>query len=157
MTTTRAWPLMQHAVATGCPRPAPAPAAAPDSTLHPRARGVIEGPQRDPRGNALAGDLHFVSACGDPLDTHRCAAVGEVAETERRTDGMAEHPRGDASDQLIVPPDRLVVLQQAIVALEGHRHESPPHALRAPLAERLDPDKAPELAPVDVELQAGLE
>src|SRR5437588_8830689 len=97
MTTTRAWLLMQHAVATGCARHAPAPAAAPDSTLHPRARGVIEGPQRDPRGNALAGDLHFVSACGDPLGTHRCAAVGEVAETERRTDGMTEHPRGDAS------------------------------------------------------------
>src|SRR2546429_598381 len=93
MTTTRAWLLMQHAVATGCARHAPAPAAAPDSTLHPRARGVIEGPQRDPRGNALAGD----------------------------------------------------------------RHESPPHALRAPLAERLEADKAPGLVPGDGELQAGLE
>src|SRR2546429_9373462 len=114
MTTTRAWLLMQHAVATAGRRHGPARAAAPDSTLHPRARGVIEGPQRDPRGNALAGDLHFVSACGDPLGTHRCAAVGEVAETERRTDGMTEHPRGDPPDQPIVPPDRLLVIQPAI-------------------------------------------
>src|SRR5207302_6130721 len=147
MTTTRAWLLMQHAVATGCARHAPAPAAAPDSTLHPRARGVIEGPQRDPRGNALAGDLHFVSACGDPLDTHRCAAVGEVAETERRTDGMAEHPRGDASDQLIVPPDRLVVIQQAIRPPAGNRPESPPPALPAPLPAPREPDQPPGLVP----------
>src|SRR2546430_853750 len=155
MTTTRAWLLMQHTVATGCARHAPA--GAPDSTLHPRARGVIEGLQRGPRGNALGGDLHLVSACGDPLGAHRCAAVGEVAETERRTEGMAEHPGGDASDQLIVPPDRLVVIQQAIGALERNRHESPPHALRAPLAERLETDKAPGLVPGDGELQAGLE
>src|SRR5437763_15674542 len=93
MTTTRAWLLMQHPVATGCARHAPA--GAPDSTLHPRAPGVLEGLQRDPRGNALGGELHFVSPRGDPLGAHRCPGDGEVAATERRTEGLPDPPRGD--------------------------------------------------------------
>src|SRR5437763_10425383 len=155
MTTSRAWLFMEHAAATGGARHAPA--GAPDSTLHPRARRVIEGPHRDPRGHALAGDLHLVSPRGDPLGAHRRAAVGDVAEAERRTDGTTEQPRGDPSDQHVVAPDRLVVIQLAIGALERNRHESPPHALRAPLAERLEADEAPGLVPGDGKLQAGLE
>src|ERR1700681_1807933 len=119
MTTTRAWLFM----APGCAPDAQAPAGAPDSTLHPLARRVIERPQRDPGGNALRRDLHLVLARGDPLGANRCAAGGDVAETQGSTDGMAEHPRGDPSDELTVPPDRLVVIQKAIRAIECNGHE----------------------------------
>src|SRR5256885_10815469 len=73
MTTTRAWLFMEHAAATGGARYAPA--GAPDSTLHPRARRVLEGPHPDPRRHALAGDLPPESPPGDPPGAHRRARL----------------------------------------------------------------------------------
>src|ERR1700687_5799059 len=148
MTTTRAWLFMNvHAAAPGC---------APDSTLHPRARRVIESPQRDPGGNALRSDLHLVLPRGDPLGADRHAAVGDVAETQGSTEGMAEHPGGDPPDEFTVPPDRLVVIQQAIRALEGDRHESAPDAGLALAHERLEARDAARVGPGGGEPRAAV-
>src|ERR1700736_2915997 len=127
------------------------------STLHALACRVIEGPQRNPRGNALRGDLHLVVPRSDPLIVNRRAAVGEEAETERRTDGMAEHSRGGPSDECPVPPDRLVVIQQPIGASEGNRHQPASHAALALAQERLEANEAARLVPGDGKLQARLE
>jgi len=69
---------------------------------------------------------------------------------------VAEHPGGDPSDEFTVPPDRLVVIQHSIRALEGDRHESAPDAGRAQLAERLESDEPAGLVPGDGKLQASL-
>src|SRR3981081_4828638 len=55
MTTTRAWLFT---------------AGTPHSTLHPLARSVIEGPQRDPRGYSLRRHLHPRVACRPPGSPH---------------------------------------------------------------------------------------
>src|ERR1700719_1560901 len=157
MTTTRAWLFMDvQAAAPGCAPEAQAPTGTPDSTLHPRARRVIERPHRDPGGNALRSDLHLVLPRGDPLGADRHAAVGDVAETQGSTESMAEHSGGDPSDEFTVPPDRLVVIQQPIRALEGDRHESAPDAGFALAHERLESDEAAGLVPGDGKLQASL-
>src|SRR5580700_10405986 len=127
------------------------------STLHPLARRIVERPQRHAGRHALAGDLHFVAAGGNPRGIRRPVAPGDVAETERRADRVREHPRADAPDQLAVSPDRLVVVQESIVPLESQRHQAAAHTRGALREQRLAADEAARLVPGDGELQPRLE
>src|SRR5215470_10404113 len=88
------------------------------SLFHPLARGIVERPQRHTRGDTFVGDLHFVAARGNPLRIHPRAAAGHIAETERSANAVPKHRRGNPPDELATPPDRLIVIEHAIGALE---------------------------------------
>src|SRR5205823_10528973 len=98
--------------------------AALASKPQPLARRVKERLQRNPRRDALRGDLHLIFPGRDPFGTDRGAAVGDVTETERTAERVAEGPGRDGADELAVPPDRLVVVEEKIGALRSEEHTS---------------------------------
>src|SRR5580765_2264225 len=88
------------------------------SLLHPLARGIVEGPQRHTRGDTLVRHLHFVAARRNPFRVYPRTAAGEIAETERSASSVPIDRRGDPPDELAIPPDRLIVVEHAVGALE---------------------------------------
>src|SRR5262249_52950824 len=82
---------------------------------------------------------------------------GDVAKSERCADRVAEHPRGDAADELTVPPDGLIVIEEPVRFLESECHHAAAHAGLALSAQRLAPDEAPRLVPGNRKSKAGLE
>src|SRR6516162_7901748 len=120
----------------------------PVDRLHsdPFGFGIVERARRAARGYAVARDLDLVRAGAEKLGLDDATVVLDVTEGDGAADGVSEHARGRASDELAVAPDRLIVVEHAVGVIERECGEAPFDAGVALALQCIAPDERSLLA-----------